>query len=114
MHVALVRSLAVQDPRPVVRLGRLGLHHRQLDVAEPHTAPLLGHVRQPEPGCLRFLAETDEKLDTAARLFTVGPLGERLQLCLFGPITSVTNVRTRSRMSWSSGESVKSIAITAL
>ncbi len=55
VHVALVGRLAVQHPRAVVGLGRLGLHHRQLDVAEPHAAPLLGHVRQPEARLLRLL-----------------------------------------------------------
>ena len=49
VHVALVGRLAVEDERAVVRLRRLGLHHRELDVAEAHAAPLLRHVRQPQP-----------------------------------------------------------------
>ena len=59
VHVALVGRLAVEHPRAVVRLRRLGLHHRQLDVAEPHAAPLRRHVRQPEPGVPGLLAHPD-------------------------------------------------------
>ena len=48
VHVALVRGLTVEDPRAVVGLGRLGLHHRQFHMAEAHPAPFLGHVGEPE------------------------------------------------------------------
>ena len=61
VHVALVGRLAVEHPRAVVRLRRLGLHHRQLDVAEPHAAPLRRHVREPQPGLLRLLAHPEQR-----------------------------------------------------
>ncbi len=63
VHVALVGRLAVEHPRAVGRLGRLGLHHRQLDVAEAHAAPLRRHVRQPEAGLLGLLAHLDQGSD---------------------------------------------------
>ena len=59
VHVALVGRLAVEDPGPQPRLGRLGLDHGQLDVAEPHAAPLLGHVREPDARLLRLLAQPE-------------------------------------------------------
>ena len=63
VHVALVGRLAVEDPRAVRRLGRLGLDHRQLDVPEAHAAPLLRHVGQPDAGLLGLLAHVHEGTD---------------------------------------------------
>ncbi len=48
---------------PKLRARRFGLHHRELDVAEPHAAPFLGHVRQPESALLRCLAHLDDAVD---------------------------------------------------
>ena len=64
VHVALVGCLAIEDPRSVVRLRRLSLDHREFDVAEPHAAPLLWHVRQPNTGLERLFAQADERGDS--------------------------------------------------
>ncbi len=50
VHVALVRGLAIEHPRSVVRTGGFGLHHGQVDVTQAHAAPLRRHVRQPDTG----------------------------------------------------------------
>ena len=63
VHVALVGRHAVEHERPEGRLGRLGLHHRQLDVPEAHAAPLGGHVRQPQPHLPGLVAHGEERLD---------------------------------------------------
>ncbi len=72
VHVALVGRLAVQHPRAVVRLAGLGLHHRELDVAEPHAAPFLRHVRQPETGRLGVLPHLQQELEVVAALDLLG------------------------------------------
>ena len=68
VHVALVGRLAVEHERAVAGLGRLGLHHGELDVAEAHAAPLLGHVRQPQPLVLRLLAQVDQRVDVGGAI----------------------------------------------
>ncbi len=60
VHVALVGRLAVEHPRPVVGARRLGLHHRQGDVAETHAAPLGRHLRQPQAGLARRRPQGEE------------------------------------------------------
>ena len=78
VHVAFVGRLAVQHPRAVVALGRLGLHHRELDVAETHAAPFLRHVRQPQPGRPGLAAHRDQDADVVAALDLVGVADLRL------------------------------------
>ena len=63
-------ALIANGPKP--GLGRLGLHHRELDVAEAHAAPLLRHVRQPEPPLLGRLAHLDDAVDQLVAILAVG------------------------------------------
>ena len=83
VHVALVGRLAVEHPRPVVGLGRLGLNHGQLDVPEAHPAPLRGHVGQPQPGRSGLFAQADQGRDalgageTLAAVASLDPVGHR-------------------------------------
>ena len=109
VHVALVGRLAVEHPRPVRRLGRLGLDHRQLHVAEAHAAPLGGHVRQPDAGVLACL-----RMPTSAPKYALRSVSCSCSswiFCSVGLITSSTNARVRARISSSSGERLKSMAI---
>jgi hypothetical protein len=63
VHVALVGGLAVEHPGAQAGLGRLRLDHGQLDVAEPHAAPLLGHVGEPDARLLRLGPHADQDAD---------------------------------------------------
>src|SRR5207248_4113488 len=63
VHVPLVGRLRIDGERAEARLRGFGLHHRELDMSEAHPAPLLGHVRQPQPSLLRRLAHLDDALD---------------------------------------------------
>ena len=63
VHVALIRGLTVEHPRAVVALRRFGLHHGELDMAKAHTAPILGHMGQPEALLEGKLAQLDQLLD---------------------------------------------------
>ena len=78
VHVALVGRLAVEHPRAVVGLGGFGLHHRQVDVAESHAAPLARHVGQPETGGLRLGAHVDQDLQVLAAFDVVAVADLRL------------------------------------
>ena len=73
MHVAFVRRLTVEHPRPVVGLSGLGLHHRHLGVGQPHTAPFRRHVRQPQVGLLSLSAHTEQHFDITAPVGLVQP-----------------------------------------
>ena len=77
VHVAFVGRLAVERVRPEARLGRLGLHHRELDVAETHPAPFLGHLREPDAPLLGFLAHRDDRLDQRRAVVLLDPFLER-------------------------------------
>jgi hypothetical protein len=77
--VALVGRLTVEDERRDADLGSLGLDHRQLDVSQPHAAPLDGHVRQPQTGLLGLLSHLEQESDVFAafQLFVLDAVGAR-------------------------------------
>ena len=110
VHVALVGRLAVEHPRPVVRPRRLGLDHRQGDVAEAHAAPLRWHVRQPQSGLTgrRSAGRAARGSRRPGPCRAAPPASMR---CSAGRTTSSTKARTRPRSSSSSAGRLKSIAI---
>ena len=91
---------------PSAGLGRLGLHHGQLDVAEPHAAPLLGHVGQPDAGLVGLLAQPDDLADVLAA--RASPASMRSSA---GRMAVSTKSRTRRRSFSSSGVRVKSMGM---
>lgn len=76
VHIALVRSLAVENPRAVVVLGRFGLNYCQFYVTQTHTAPLIAHVRQPQPLGSGSLSQGDQPCDVGLLIRSL----ERLDL----------------------------------
>ena len=79
-------------------------------MAKAHTAPILGHMGQPEALLEGKLAQLDQLLD--AGLSREGLVVAMPVDLIFGRFTtSAMNVRTRSRMSSSSGVRVKSMAM---
>ena len=71
MHVALVGRLRVDGERAEPGARGLGLHHRELHVAEPHAAPFGRHVREPQALLLRGLAHLDDAFDEALAIVLV-------------------------------------------